>query len=413
MPSQQILSFENIDAYMSKQIEHHFICGAVLLIAQSGKILHEKAYGYAQKYQIVNPTTANESSSYLERMSLYKSLLPTPLSLTTDHLFDLASLTKVLATTIGIMLLLEQNKLNLDHPIKRYLPEFNQPDKEAITIRHLLSHSSGLAAWKPLYYHMTHAEDVIKFISDLPLDYAVDSQRKYSDLAFIILRYIIEHVANQPFAEFLQTHLYQKLNLKNILFNPRPDKNKIASTSHGNPFEYKMIADDHVGYHCDEDIENFNGWRNYTLMGEVNDANTHHVFAGISGHAGLFATARDINVLLQLMLNHGRYQHEQIFQLKTVQEFITKNKHQHGLGWFMASGNTTGNLPLGELANNPFFKGAFGHTGFTGTLMLALPTKQISIVLLTNTQNLGVNSDGRYNNLSKFYESVITLAVIL
>ncbi len=276
-------SFEKIDAYISNKIKENFIPGVVLVISKENHILFEKAYGDAQQFQFeLDDHTEN---NYLKVMQNGKRQLAIPIPLTTKHLFDLASLTKVLATNFAIMLLLDKQKLQLDSLVKDYFPEFNTREKSTISIRHLLSHTAGFLPWKPFYYHVSNNQDAIKFIGDLPLAYPVGSQRKYSDLDFMILGQLIEQVANQRLDEFLHDHLYQKLNLPDTLFNPLGKKYQIVSTSHGNPFEYKMIADPHFGYPCEEKIEDFNQWRHYTLTGEVNDGNAYHVFSGISGHA--------------------------------------------------------------------------------------------------------------------------------
>lgn len=395
-----------IDFYMAEQIANNTICGAVVLIAKDGVVYHEQAYGFAQKYKL-DTRLAAENSTYLEIMSQCKSLLTPPALLATDYLFDLASLTKVLATTMGVMLLVDQEKIRLDDQVRKYLPEFDKPDKALITIRHLLSHSSGLAPWKSLYYYVSNADEAVKFISEQPLAYEVDVRRAYSDLGLIILRHIIECVSGQVFEEFLQKNLYDKLNLHDTLFNPLGKKEKIAATSHGNPFEYKMIAEHEFGYEGNENVSDFSGWRQHTLHGEVNDGNAHHVFSGVSGHAGLFATAADVNILLQLLLDDGRYQELQIIRRDTVKEFLTKNKYGHGLGWAMSGGNAVADLPLGDLSGDEFFAGAFGHTGFTGTFVLGIPENRVSIVVLTNRQNLGVNAEGKYNDLNAVYQSVV------
>lgn len=387
--------FERLDAYIAENIENNIIPGAVLLLAQNGRVLHEKAYGYAQKLKLT------------EEKILVTSLIP----MSTKHLFDLASLTKVLATTFAIMLLLDQGKLQIDDPIKNYLPEFDNRDKNGITIRLLLSHASGFTPWKPIYCHVNSEQEALKFISELPLEYEPGSQRKYSDINFIILQCLIERISNQKLDEFLQEYLYEKLNLTDILFRPKNKKEKIVSTSHGNPFEYKMIADDSFGYKCEEKIADFTGWRDYTLNGEVNDGNAYHVFSEVSGHAGLFSTAADANMLMQVLLNKGWFNSNQILKQETVEMFTTMNDYKHGLGWAMSAGNEIADLPLGEFAKSPFAEGVFGHTGFTGTFVLAIPSKKISLVLLTNVQNLGVNKDGYYNKLNDFRKDVLNLAI--
>jgi CubicO group peptidase (beta-lactamase class C family) len=107
------------------------------------------------------------------------------------------------------------------------------------------------------------------------------------------------------------------------------------------------------------------------------------------------------------LLDDGRHQELQIIRRDTVKEFLTKNKYGHGLGWAMSGGNAVADLPLGDLCRDEFFAGAFGHTGFTGTFVLGIPENKVSIVVLTNRQNLGVNAEGKYNDLNAVYQSVV------
>ncbi len=371
-----------IDSLVQQEITRNNIPGAVVQVQKGDSILHQKAYGYAQKY------------------SYGMDPLDHPQPMTTDLLFDLASLTKVCATTFGIMLLVDENKINLDDPIHTWLPEFATGEKKKITVRHLLTHSAGLDQWKPTYYHATNPSEQYEYIANLPLNYSVGEGRHYSDLGFMLLGEIVNRVAGQTLDSYLQDQLYRPLSLEHTLFNPLEhniSEMKIAATSHGNPFEKQMVYDNEFGYDVDVDPDSWNEWRRYTLRGEVNDGNAWYAAEGVAGHAGLFSTAGDLQVLVDLLLKKGHYNGEQIISEAVVDTFLTRDQFDNGLGWamdprvFSAEG-----VPVGS----------FGHTGFTGTSIVAIPEYNLSIILLTNRQNVDRQKDGNYFDLGPLRQDV-------
>jgi len=223
-----------------------------------------------------------------------------------EHLFDVASMTKVFATTFGIMLLVDRGKLELDDFLYKYIDRFAEGEKREITIRHLLRHRAGLVPWKPVYCHASDKEESVDYISSIPLEYPVGTEYHYSDLGFMILGYLIEEITGKSLDLYLKENLCDPQELHNTSFRPLSrDYNKIAATSHGNPLERRMIADDTFGYKCDEDPGDFKGWRQYTLKGAVNDGNTFYAHGGVAGHAGLFSTVDDLQILADLLLNKG------------------------------------------------------------------------------------------------------------
>src|SRR5882724_5234268 len=179
-----------IDSILQSQVEADKIPGAVIQIKKGGKVIYKNAYGYAQKYddghQLIKP---------LEKM-------------TVEHLFDIASLTKVVGTTTSIMLLADRGLLKIDDPVGKYIQNFNSPDKSAITIRHLLAHTAGLYEWYPLYYRCRNKEETYKFIGELPLKFPVGEQRHYSDLGFVILGEIVEHISGLSLQQFMQENIF-------------------------------------------------------------------------------------------------------------------------------------------------------------------------------------------------------------
>ncbi len=370
----------SIDSLITEEITQKHFAGAVIHVQRGDSILHRKAYGYAQKYD----------------MQLRE--VDQPEKMTPEHLFDLASLTKVCGTTFGIMMLVDQGKIHLDDPIHKWLPEFGSGEKQKITIRHLLTHSAGLYQWKPTYYHANNKAEQYNYIASLPLKWPVGEGRHYSDLGFMLLGEIIERISGKSLDKFLNNQLYQPLNLQHTTFNPlKKGFKKIAATSHGNPFEKHMVYDNSFGYAVDAEPESWDDWRNYTLHGEVNDGNAWYAAGGVAGHAGLFSTVDDLQKLISLLLNKGTYQGRNIISASVIDTFLTKNQYGNALGWAM-------NPEIISTRDAP--ERTFGHTGFTGTNIVVIPGKKLSIILLTNRQHVGVQPLGYYYDLDPLRQEI-------
>lgn len=354
------------DSILKSQVDLNKIPGAVIEIKEGKKILVKKAYGSAGKDE----------------------------KMTTKHLFDIASLTKVVGTTTSVMLLADKGLLNVDDPVFKYIKAFESPDKRTITIRHLLTHTAGLIEWYPLYYLSSEKTETYKLIGELPLKYAVGEKRSYSDLGFVLLGEIIEIVSGMPLDQFMKQNIFEPLKMKKTTYNPCASGRfkKIASTSEGNPYEKRMVYDSTLGYSFPEiNPASWNGWRTYTLRGEVNDGNAWYSCNGISGAAGLFSTADDIQKIVDMLINKGRTASGQFISEKTIETFLTKDAFNNGLGWMMDPANSF-------MRNGP--EGSFGHTGFTGTSISVIPQDKISVVLLINRQNTGLLDNQEYYNVN-------------
>ncbi len=392
-PKAQTLSqpaIESIDSLLNSQVMLDHTGGAVVHVAQDGTVLYTKAYGYAEKFISVNGCMVRRN---------------TPDPMTTNDMFDLASLTKVFATTFGIMMLVDQGKIHLDDPVHLYLKRFVGGGKSKITIRELLNHTSGLNEWQPLYYHAHTPEETYHYICKLPLEYKVGEARHYSDLGFMMLGYLIQHVTGEPLDVFLSKELYGPLGLKHTVFNPLEhgfSPSEIAATSQGNPFEYHMVADPNFVYKTHENVKDFTGWRHYTLRGEVNDGNSYYANGGVAGHAGLFSNASDLQVLIDLMLNDGSYNGKTFIRPNVVKEFTTMDKFGNGLGWDM-------DPKVIQAQGVP--SGTYGHTGFTGTSVVIIPKYKLSILLLTNRQNVGPDKAGYYYNLNPVRQKLVDIVL--
>lgn len=366
----------SIDSILQTKVNKDEIPGAVIGIKKGNHIIYKHAYGYAQKYDYNH------------------HLLNPPEKMTINHLFDIASLTKVIGTTTSIMLLVDNGLLKIDDPVCKYIIAFDTPEKREITIRHLLTHTAGLYEWYPLYYRAANKEESYKLIGDLPLMFPVGAQRRYSDLGFVILGEIVEIISGLPLEQFMKQSIFIPLEMKNTTYNPLKTGNfkKIAATSHGNPYEKRMVYDSTLGFKIKEiDPSLWNGWRTYTLRGEVNDGNAWYVNGGISGAAGLFSTVDDLQKLVDMLINKGKADSRQFISEKTVEAFLTKDKFKNGLGWMMDPDNSF-------MKNSP--EGSFGHTGFTGTSISVIPGDKISVILLINRQNTGLLNNGEYYNVS-------------
>jgi CubicO group peptidase (beta-lactamase class C family) len=364
-----------IDSILQTKVDLDEIPGAVIEIKRKDKVIYKHTYGYAQKYDYNH------------------SLLNPAEKMTIEHLFDIASLTKVIGTTTSIMLLVDKGKINVDDPVSRYIKDFESPDKKNITIRHLLTHTAGLYEWYPLYYRASNKEESYRLIGQLPLMFPVGAQRRYSDLGFVILGEIIETVSGMSLEKFEKENIFVPLHMTNTTYNPLKSGSikKIAATSHGNPYEKRMVYDSTLGFKIKEiNPRIWNGWRNYTLRGEVNDGNAWYANGGVSGAAGLFSTVDDLQKLVDMLANKGKVGSKQFISGKTIQTFFTKDKFNNGLGWMMDPDNSF-------MKNGP--EGTFGHTGFTGTSIIVIPKYNISVILLINRQNTGLLRNGEYYNV--------------
>lgn len=378
--------FGDIDEITQKYIENKTIPGSVVLVSKNGKILYYKAKGNAQVLE-----------NGVEKIRKMKK----------DTIFDLASLTKIFATTQSIMKLVSENKINLDDKVCKYIPEFAKNGKENIRIRDLLTHTSGLTPWLPTYYHVKKSKEELEYICNLPLEYKTGTNRKYSDFSFMTLAFVVEAVTGEKINDYVLNEIYKPLKLKRTRYLPLEvfSKNNIASTSHGNPFEQKMIYDDNFGYKIDENFDSFKYWRLHTLTGSVNDGNAYYANNGVAGHAGLFSTAYDLYILGEVLLNNGKYKNKEMYSENVVKEFTKKqSKFGHGYGYEINRGGIDKGY-MGKYATDKFV----GHTGFTGTQVVYDLDNNIQVIILTNKQNYGVEPSGSYKSTWKYAREVMNL----
>jgi CubicO group peptidase (beta-lactamase class C family) len=371
-----------IDSILNNQVNNDKIPGAVIEVKQGDDVILKKAYGYAQKYDYEHHRLAK------------------PDAMTVGTMFDIASLTKMVGTTTSIMLLVDRGLVHVDDPVSKYVKAFGSTDKASITNRHLLTHTAGLYEWYPLYYRASNKEETFKLIDELPLAFPVGAGRHYSDLGFTVLGEIIENVSGMPLDQFEEQNIFIPLGMSHTMFNPlsKHKPSEIAATGPGNPYEHRMVYDPSMGFQFKEiKHDQWNGWRHYILRGEVDDGNAWYAEKGVAGAAGLFSTAGDIQKLVDMLMYHGKVGSKQFISARTIEMFLTKDKFKNGLGWMMDPENPV-------IRNGP--EGSFGHTGFTGTSIAVIPSRNISVILLINREQMGLIDGKTYYNVNPIREAV-------
>jgi uncharacterized protein YbbC (DUF1343 family)/CubicO group peptidase (beta-lactamase class C family) len=318
-----------LDRVIRQAIREDRIPGAVLVVGHAGRILHRKAYGF-------------------------RSLEPRREPMTVDTIFDCASLTKIVATTSSLMLLLEAGKIRLNDRIAEYLPEFTGGD---ITVRQLMTHFSGLRPDLDLKPGWSGYETGVKLaMAEKPV-VPPGSQFLYSDINFILLGEIVQRVSGKSLAAFAGQRVFRPLKMNTTMFNPPPSlRRRIAPT--------ERTAD------------------GLLLRGVVHDP-TARCMGGIAGHAGLFSTADDLARFASMLLGHGRLGAVRIFSPLTVEKMTSPQTPpnqtvQRGLGWDIDS-------PFASNRGELLPVGSFGHTGFTGTSLWVDPVTKTFIVFLANS----------------------------
>jgi len=378
----EVLLRQRVDSVVEAAISADLIPGAVVRIEQNGRSIYCRAYGLSQKYDI------------------HHQVLDAAPAMDTATLFDLASLTKVVGTTTSFMLLVDQGKVGIDDPVSKYLPGWDTGEKRDITIRHLLTHTAGLYEWYPLFYRSAHRDSTIRIVEALPLRYPVGKQRRYSDLGFMLLGAIVEKVSGLPLDRFEAQNVFQPLGMVHTTYNPLKHgrTTDIAATSLGQPYEYRMVHDTSLGFAVPGlDPQSWNGWRRYVVRGEVNDGNAWYSSEGISGHAGLFSTVGDLQRLVNMLLNDGMVGGRRFLSEGVIRTFLTPDSFHNGLGWMMDPENAF-------MKHGP--RGTFGHTGFTGTSIVVCPDYKLSVIILINRQNVGLQANGVYYNPNPIRQGV-------
>ncbi|MEO6286670.1 MAG: glycoside hydrolase family 3 N-terminal domain-containing protein [Dyadobacter sp.] len=365
-------SLKKIDEIANAAVSDHVFPGCEILVARKGKIIYEKQFGGLN----------------------YK----TPERVTSETIYDLASLTKVSATLQAIMLLYDRKQITLDDKASAYLPELTGTNKANFTIRDLLMHRSGLVSFYPPLWDRTKTsaggllpeyyssktdtayylqvapklfakgslrDSVWKWVVESPMNNRKDRSGSYgylySDLGFLTLQKIVEKVTGQPLDIFVASNIYEPLGLSYLGFNPL------------RRFPEKQIAP----------TENDYRFRGQLLQGTVHDQMAA-IVGGIAGHAGLFGTARDLAILFQMNLWKGNYAGKRFYEQTTVPTFARgyDESHHRGLGWDKAPSDGNSSYVSSQASLN-----SFGHTGFTGTMVWMDPEEDLLFIFLSNRVN--------------------------
>jgi CubicO group peptidase (beta-lactamase class C family) len=339
--------FHRAFAVLRSGIEQHAFPGASVAITHNGRLVAHKGLGHF--------TYAPDSPA-----------------VKADTVFDLASVTKALATTSACMILYERAQFKLDQPLVELLPEFagsagnNDPQRRAVTLQMLLAHSSGLPAYIKLFQTAHTKEDLLKQALAVPLTAAPGTRAEYSDIGFILLGQAIERLTHEPLDQFCQREIFARLNLETACFNPPADwKTSIPPTEDDQTFRHRLI------------------------QGEVNDENAS-VMGGVAGHAGCFARALDVSIFAHCMLQGSHSSagfarewaeaNTPLLHRETIELFTRRENFPPGtsrtLGW---------DTPSQPSQSGKYFSSrSYGHLGYTGTSLWIDPDRQLSVTLLTN-----------------------------
>ncbi|MBL0388623.1 beta-lactamase family protein [Tumebacillus sp. ITR2] len=305
----------------------------------------------------VSRVTSEGCEVLVEAARGYAEVTPRRRPMTVDAVFDIASLTKVIATLPAVLRSVQEGRLEVDRPV---LPG------HGISVHHLLTHTSGLPAWKPFYLWRQGKADYRTRIEAETLVYEPGTRALYSDLGMILLGFVLEDIWQKPLEDIAREQAFGVLGMVDTGYHPA-GKNVVA-TEVGNAIERTMCRD----YATDAEIERF-PWRAQTICGAVNDGNCHYGLSGVSGHAGLFSTVADVARYAQMWAAGGRgFLTPELVQLATTNHTAGLGLSR-GLGWEM-----------GVWAGETFLPHVFGHTGFTGTAVWVDPVSGLVVVSLTN-----------------------------
>ena len=324
----QTPDFTGVDDAAREAVQSGEIPGIVVLVGRGNEILLHRSYGS-------------------------RRLVPDMARMTVDTIFDIASLTKPLGTTLAVMSLVEKGSAKLDAPVGRYLTEFRTKALEGVTVQRLLTHTAGFPAIPPTGSVTASHPATMRALARVPFDYAPGSGTQYSDVGFIILGEVVARVSGMPLDRYLERTLFKPLGLRDTTFNPGPAlRARIAPTE---------WASGHI------------------LVGEVHDPRAR-ALGGVAGHAGMFSTAADVGRICRMLVDGGTLEGRHILKPATVKMMWTRTTDGSGsraLGWDVASVFARSMMPF-------FPSESMIHTGFTGTSVMIDPASGVYLVVLTN-----------------------------
>lgn len=343
-----------MDQIIQASIEKKELPGAVVLVARHGRVAWRKAYGS-------------------------RAVEPQREAMTADTIFDLASLTKIVATATSIMILIEDGKLRLSDPVTQFIPEMKGGGRDAVTLEQLLTHTAGFAPDFDLRERWAGYDEAMKRLYSEPLRNQPGTRFVYSDINYIALGEVVHRISGQMLDEFARRNIFIPLGMNDTGFRPDAKlKSRIAPTEkRRGQMNYLGDSGENAGPEGDQ-------W----LRGQVHDPTSFRM-NGVAGHAGLFSTANDLAIFCQMVLNGGTYNGARILSPMAVATMtrpraIAENGSARGLGWDIATSFSTNKGDLFPL-------GSFGHTGFTGTSVWIDPASDCFAIFLSNR----VHPDGK------------------
>lgn len=344
-----------IDEVVAEGLRRERMPGCVVLVGHRGHVVYHKAFGFRQ--------TQDKT-----------------VEMTVDTVFDLASLTKPIATASSVMMLVQDGKLNVDDKVVKYLPEFGANGKDVVTLRQLLTHTAGLIPDNSIRDYADGHDVAIQKICDLK-KYAEPGKRfAYSDVGFIVLGEIVQRVSRKSVAEFSRERIYQPLGMQETMFVPTAELRKRAAPTEKRDGEW--------------------------MRGEVHDPRAW-ALGGVAGHAGLFSTASDLAVFCDMLVNEGKGANgAQVLDPETVRLMGAAQKTPSGLrtlGWDMRS-------PYSSNRGDLFSSAAYGHGGFTGTAMWVDPAQKLFVIFLSN--RVHPNGKGSVNSLAGRIATIAGAAIV-
>ncbi len=356
LPAQTTPDLTAIAPLVDEAIGRHELPGAVVLVGRGDAVVYRRAFGQ-------------------------RAVQPTPEPMTEDTIFDMASLTKVVATTTSVMQLVEAGRIRLNDPVARYIPEFGRYGKSAITIRHLMTHTSGLRPDLELEVEFTGADEAIRRAAEEVPIAAPDERMVYSDINFFLLGDVVRRVSGERLDRYAKAHIFDPLGMKDTMFLPPESlRPRIAPTERCRERAWPCPSTALGTGPSNETIP--------FLRGVVHDPTARRM-DGVAGHAGLFSTAADLSRFCRMLLNGGTLDNARILAPATIARMIAPStplgmRDVRGLGWDIDSSFSSNR---GEL----FPIGSFGHTGFTGTSLWIDPPSKVYVVFLSNR----VHPDGK------------------
>jgi serine-type D-Ala-D-Ala carboxypeptidase len=378
--------FSAVHDVLRDAVQDEEVPGAVALVRLKGRVVFHEAFGWA-------------------------AIEPERYPMAVDTIFDLASLTKPLATTPLVLQLVDRGALELDDPLSRYVPVMARFGGGQVTIRHLLTHTSGLPDWRPLYVWARTREDVLRTIATLEPTSAPGRQVMYSCPGYIVLGLLVEQRTGHTLDELVARSLVAPLGLTATGYGPQIDAERCAWTERGNKYEENMVAEAGLSFH---------GWREDCVPGTVHDGNAWYALGGISGNAGLFGTAHDVGTLGQMWLSSGSAGSTRIVSKRLVQEATSDQtaglNEARGYGWQINRPSADDYQAEAESrslssSGSELSARAFGHTGFTGTSLWIDPDLDIVVVLLSNRVHPTVGSRAVITALRRRFHDTVSTAV--